>query len=138
MRVYTRDMSECYCIVLRRASRRLTAIYDEALLPVGVNVAQYSLLQHIGGKGPLSLTELGRLTELDRSTIGRNVKVLQRMGLVRGADGDDQREAMVRLSPAGDRLLAAALPLWEGAQAKVREVLGSEAAGHLNTLLAGL
>lgn len=81
MRVYTRIMSDpCYCIVLRRASRRLTAIYDAALAPLGVNLAQFSLLRTIRRTEPVSLTRLGHETELDRSTVGRNVRVLEGHG----------------------------------------------------------
>ena len=68
--------NECYCATIRDAARKVTAIYDAALAPVGVNAAQYRLLRSIERAAPLSLTELGRLTELDRSTIGRNVKLL--------------------------------------------------------------
>ncbi|WP_159715866.1 MarR family winged helix-turn-helix transcriptional regulator, partial [Geminicoccus flavidas] len=84
--------SPCYCIALRAASRRLTTLYDAALQPVGINVAQFSLLRNVKRAQPVSLTELGRRMELDRSTVGRNVRLLQRMGLVRMASGSDQRE----------------------------------------------
>lgn len=73
----------CYCDVLRAATRKTTAIYDAALAPAGVNLAQFSLLRKIQRAGSVSLSELGRLAALDRSTIGRNVRVLQRMELVR-------------------------------------------------------
>ena len=58
----------CICIAVRKASRRLTARYDEALAPVGINLAQFSLLRNIRRHGPVSLTRLGELTELDRSS----------------------------------------------------------------------
>jgi DNA-binding MarR family transcriptional regulator len=64
--------SVCYCDVLRAATRKTTAIYDVALAPAGVNLAQFSLLRKIQRAGSVSLSELGRLAALDRSTIGRN------------------------------------------------------------------
>ena len=93
--------TSCYCNELRKASRRLTAVYDEALAPAGVNLAQYSLLRNIGRKAPVSLTELGQITELDRSTVGRNARVLERMGLVAFSSGEDQRETMLSLTAHG-------------------------------------
>ena len=88
----------CYCSSLRAAARKTTALYDSALAPVGINVAQFALLRRIERAQPVSLTELGRLADLDRSTVGRNVKVLERLGLVRLASAEDQREAPVTLT----------------------------------------
>ena len=88
-------VNQCYCIALRAAARKATSIYDTALEPTGVNIAQFSLLRSIKRATAVSLTELGRMTDLDRSTVGRNVKVLERMGLVRVAGIDDLlRQAM--------------------------------------------
>jgi DNA-binding MarR family transcriptional regulator len=81
------------------------------------------------------LTEFGRLTELDRSTIGRNVKVLERMGLVALRAGDDRRESVAVLSKAGRRILASGAPLWEKGQNTVETKLGAVAAAHLRQAL---
>ena len=61
----------------------MTALYDSILEPAGVTLAQYSLLRRIERAGSVSLTRLGRITELDRSTVGRNVKALEKIRLVR-------------------------------------------------------
>jgi len=129
----------CYCIVLRKASRRITALYDEALAPIGVNLAQFSLLRKIARKEPVSLTELGRLADLDRSTIGRNVRVLDRMGLTETRPGrEDQREAMVALTAAGRKALEKGAPLWDSVQTRIEQRLGAENARQLETLLNAL
>ena len=129
---------ECYCAALRTAARKATAIYDAALAPAGVNLAQYRLLRIIARAAPVCLTELGRMTELDRSTIGRNVRLLQRMGLVRIAPGTDQREATVVLEEAGSRVLREGGPLWEEAQRRIESSLGRKPAAQLRTLLQSL
>eukprot|EP01035_Chromulina_nebulosa_P049431 gene49431-67135_t len=69
--------SSCYCILLRKASRRLSALYDEALEPFGINIGQFSQLRNIRRSQPVSLTALGGVMELDRSTVGRNTRVLE-------------------------------------------------------------
>lgn len=127
----------CYCIVLRRASRRLTAIYDAALAPLGVNLAQFSLLRTIQRTEPVSLTRLGHETELDRSTVGRNVRVLERRGLV-SVDAVGHRESMVTLCGPGKRLLAEGAPMWSGAQTEVETVLGRDDTLQLVGLLRAL
>ena len=98
MRVYTRAMDTlCYCAAVRAAARKTTALYDAALAPAGVTLAQYSLMRRIERAGTVSLTQLGRLAEFDRSTVGRNVKALEGLGFVRLGSADDQREAAVVL-----------------------------------------
>ena len=128
----------CYCAALRAASRKATALYDAALAPAGIGVAQFSLMRRIERTRTVSLTELGRLAELDRSTVGRNVRVLARMGLVRETEAGDQRETVVALTEAGAGTVRRAAPLWEEAQRRVETALGGEAAGTLRALALNL
>jgi DNA-binding MarR family transcriptional regulator len=128
----------CLCIAVRKASRRMTTVYDDALAPVGINLAQYSLLKKIRRMAPVSLTDLGAAMDLDRSTIGRNVKVLERMGLTQPVTGKDHREATVELSETGEAILTAAIPLWEQAQEQINSRLGADKVAQLEQLLAEL
>lgn len=130
--------SDCYCALLRKASRRMTALYDEALAPVGVNLAQFSLLRNISWQQPVSLTDLARVVELDRSTVGRNVKVLARMGMTAAGVQDDGREATVVLTKKGRMVLNDGAPLWDAAQARVESAVGDHTSQVLHDLLAAL
>src|SRR6202012_3095804 len=106
----------CYCAAVRTAARKTTALYDSILEPAGVTLAQFSLLRKIKRAGTVSLTGLGRLAELDRSTIGRNVRALEKLRFVSVASAEDHREAAVQLTPEGERVLGAGSPLWDEAQ----------------------
>jgi DNA-binding MarR family transcriptional regulator len=128
----------CYCAAVRAAARKTTALYDAVLAPAGVTLAQYSLMRRIERAGTVSLTRLGRLADLDRSTVGRNVKALEQLGLVRLGSAEDQREAAVTLAPAGAKALRRAAPLWKEAQRRVEATLGASEAGRLLTLAASL
>jgi DNA-binding MarR family transcriptional regulator len=128
----------CYCVAVRTAARKTTALYDSLLEPAGVTLAQFSLLRKIRRMGTVSLTRLGLLTELDRSTIGRNVKALEKLRLVRLGPAEDQREAAVRLTPAGQRALLVGAPLWTEAQRRVEAALGVTGAAQLQTLANNL
>jgi DNA-binding MarR family transcriptional regulator len=128
----------CYCAVLRAASRKTTALYDEALAPAGIGVAQFSLMRRIKGVGTVSLTDLARLAELDRSTVGRNVKVLERIGLVSETAAEDRRETTVALTEAGRETLRRARPLWIEAQRRVEAALGEADAETLRALAQSL
>jgi DNA-binding MarR family transcriptional regulator len=131
--------SACYCALMRAATRRLGAIYDAALAPLGINIAQYSLLRRIRHYQPISLTELGRVAELDRSTVGRNVRVLERANLVTTKSGEkDQREAVVMLADRGAAVLEAAEPVWEQCQRAIEDRLGPDRIGDLHGIMRAL
>ncbi len=132
------SLDTCHCILLRRASRKVSSYYDEALSPLGVNIGQFSLLRNIRSMQPVSLTDLALRVELDRSTVGRNTKVLERMGLVATGLGEDQREAQLSLSEAGHALLTEGAPLWDSVQANIEERLGRDKTQQLQELLNAL
>ena len=116
--------SECICTHLRRAARGVSRHYDEALADFGINVAQFSLLRHLQRLDRPSITSLAEAMGLERSTLGRNLRVLEADGLVQLVDGDDQRNRVVLLSEAGRARLEAAHPAWVQAQAHLVEQLG--------------
>ncbi|MBB2495150.1 MarR family winged helix-turn-helix transcriptional regulator [Aquipseudomonas ullengensis] len=130
--------THCLCTKLRRASRSVTKLYDDALDAVGINVAQYSLLKHLQRLGQPSITTLAESLGLDRSTLGRNLKVLQGKGLVLLSGGEDQRNRLVSLSEAGKACLAQALQAWEQAQVQLAERMGGERRALLLELLGEL
>ncbi len=139
MGIYPHLMSDlCICIAVRKASRKLTSRYDAALEPVGINLAQFSLLRSIMRHERVSLTRLAEIVELDRSTLGRNVRVLKRMGLVAILPGDDLREATLSLTEAGQQTLSQAVPIWEATQDEIQQRLGAAGVAQLEALLGAL
>ncbi|MGO4002482.1 MULTISPECIES: MarR family winged helix-turn-helix transcriptional regulator [Pseudomonas] len=127
--------SQCLCINLRRAARGVSRYYDGALDGFGINVAQYSLLCNLQRLDQPSISTLAEAMGLDRSTLGRNLRVLEGEGLVRMDEGEDQRNRIVQLTPAGHERLAAALPAWEAAQQRLIDKLGAEKRATLLALL---
>lgn len=129
----------CYCTALRRATRRVTELYDAALAPYGVGVAQFALLRAVERAGRPTLTELGRSAGLDRSTVGRNVRVLVRMGLLKlDQDDGDLRASAVALTTDGRDLIQRADPVWAGVQREVEDRLGAGGADRLLVTLQGI
>ncbi|MEN5143048.1 MarR family winged helix-turn-helix transcriptional regulator [Pseudomonas juntendi] len=127
--------SECICTHLRRAARGVSRHYDEALAGFGVNVAQFSLLRHLQRLDRPSITTLAEAMGLERSTLGRNLRVLEAEGLVALAGGDDLRNRVVLLTDAGVQLLQAAHPAWEKAQVELVARLGEGQRDELVRLL---
>ena len=127
--------SECICTHLRRAARGVSRHYDEALEGFGINVAQFSLLRHLRRLDQPSISTLAEAMGLDRSTLGRNLRVLEGDGLVTLVEGEDMRNRIVLLTEAGAERLKAALPAWEAAQQRLIDRLGAEKRETLLKLL---
>jgi DNA-binding MarR family transcriptional regulator len=130
--------THCLCTKLRRASRGVTRLYDEALADVGLNAAQFSLLRYLQRLGQPSISELAEAMGLDRSTLGRNLRVVEGRGLLQLAGGTDQRSRKVVLTDAGVRVLEQGAPLWQQAQEQLALRLGADKRAELMALLDDL
>ncbi len=122
------DPVACLCANARRAALALTSLYDEALAPHGLKVTQFSLLCAIERHGEPNLTELAGATGLDRSTLGRNLRVLEGLGFVSLSPGEDQRDRVVALTKGGRARVRAAAGAWAKVQETLSGALGPDAA----------
>ena len=126
----------CNCLALRQATRQLTQLYDDELGQVDLRVTQYSLLSVLGRRGPSSLNDLARELVMDRSTLGHNLRPLEREGLVALAvDPSDKRARSLQLSARGRAKLEAARPHWQRAQDRFERSFGRADAGALRSLM---
>lgn len=115
--------SKCYCTNLRRSTNIISAFYDSTLKDSGLTVAQYYLLIHLSRLEAANITHWSRAVGLDRSTMVRNIKLLQVHGYVQTTEGHGK---VFTLSPEGRQVLTSAVPLWQQAQERIEAVLGSE------------
>lgn len=125
---------ECYCTLARRSARALTEFYDTVLGPSGLKVTQYSLLRAVERLAQPSLTELAEATGLDRSTLGRNLRVLEKSGFVMLGPVRDERSRVPKLTPQARHALEIARPLWAEAQTKVEAAVPAMTKQQLRTL----
>ena len=129
---------KCICIDLRSAAQRLTQIYDEAMAESGISVTQFSQMYMIQNLNGPTLTELAEASQLERSTLGRNVKVLEKQGLVELKPGEDARSKSIHLSRKGKHTFKRAVPLWYKAQSELVSRLGLEGRTQLDEMLTTL
>src|ERR1700730_17645062 len=91
----------CTCGSLRKASRRVSQFYDTALAPVGIKSTQFSILAEVDRgslEGPVTMCELAAAMVMDRSTLGHNLRPLERDYLVTlRLSPDDRRKRYVEL-----------------------------------------
>jgi DNA-binding MarR family transcriptional regulator len=121
----------CVCATARMAARSLTRIYDRALEPAGIRTTQFSVLARLLEEGPLPLTHLAGRLAMDRTTLARDLRPLERRGLVAISVGADRRVRMAELTPAGSRLVDEVRPLWKQVQRDVRAQLGPDHVARL-------
>ena len=126
----------CASFHLRRADRVVTQLYDDTLKPSGLKSTQFTLLTAIHLKGPVAINGLADAMVMDRTTLTRNLRPLEKQGWIDVAPGKDRRVREVSLTEAGRHVLESALPLWQKAQALVAERLGDERMQHLLSDLA--
>lgn len=127
--------ANCTLASLRRSARVVTQFYDAALRSSGLKSTQFSLLSIVYRAGPVAMSRLAEEMVMDRTTLTRNLKPLERRGLVRVEPGKDQRRRIVALTPEGRKALAEAHPLWLEAQDHMVDGLGHDAwAGLRETL----
>ncbi len=142
MGVYTRIMERtfaCHCITLRYAAQTLTEVYDRVLAPSGLKVTQHMLLRSLlQEEDEQGITDLAQKLGSDRSTVGRNVRILARDGLVSLSRGSDRREHTVHITQKGREAVSLADPLWQKSQTAVEEVLGKDQLKTLRILLSQL
>ena len=118
------DFEACACFNVRKVSRQLSQLYDHALEPSGLKNTQFTMLAVASEAGPISITNLSRLLDLDRTTLTRNLRIMEREGLIAVGSGKDARSKIVTLSAKGRSRLSQATPLWRSAQAKILKRFG--------------
>ena len=115
---------QCACFNSRKAARAITKFYDDMLAPSGLKATQLTMLGAISILGTAQMSELASLVALDKTTLTRNLKLLQSDGLIAIAAGLDRRARVVRLTRTGTDTLERALPFWREAQQRMVEHLG--------------
>ena len=129
------NTADCACFNLRKASRAITHLYDEVLRSTGLRTTQFTILRVLQARGEMPITQLAWELVMDRTTLTRNLRPLDKQGLLIITAGDDRRTRIVMVTARGRDTVQQALTLWEQAQTRVVESLG-EARWH--TMLADL
>src|ERR1700761_1541664 len=132
------EPNSCNCAALRKASRRMSQFYDAALASCGLKSTQFAVLAEIErrAEAPPTIRDLAERLVMDQSTIGQNLRPLEREGLIAlVTDETDRRSRRVTLTRTGRARLAAALPLWSSAQQRFESGFGKRAAAELRTVL---
>ncbi len=127
--------SNCNCQSIRQAARQVTQLYDRHLAPTGLRTSQLSILVNLSRSGPQSINGLATALVMDRTTLGRGIKPLERDGLIAIGDGPDGRTRSLKLTAAGRKKMTQAILCWQEAQAEFETAFGAAEASALRATL---
>ena len=129
---------ECAALRTRMAARKVTRAYDEALRPLGLKVTQFTLLIAIKQGAPDSISQLAEMLALERTTLTRNLQLLEKEGLVDVEPEGYRRARSMSLTKKGEAKLKKALPIWRTTQNRIVARLGKDRWNEAKILLGDL
>jgi len=121
----------CACFNIRKASRTVTQYYDEIMSGAGLRGTQFSILVVVSILGELTISVLAGKLVMDRTTLTRNLKPLEKQGLIQIGPGQDRRTRAIQITESGQQILTVALPLWQEAQTKLIDKMGQQRFDYL-------
>jgi DNA-binding MarR family transcriptional regulator len=124
----------CLCATLRRASRGLTQVYEDALRPLGLRSSQFTILQLLSFTGEAPQGRIGEILSMDSTTLTRTLAIMLRHKWLAERRGHDRRERLLRLTPVGKAHFRRALPIWEKVQSRVRMKWGEQSWNNFSQL----
>lgn len=125
----------CLMFNFREVCRTITQIYEEQLKSIGLYSTQYTLLVSLSLQEPQKLSSLAKTIGLDRTTLTRNLSLLEKKGWVTYEKSSDSRQKIVTLTNEGEKILNQAFPIWENVQNMFIKELGNQ---NFNEILNNL
>lgn len=119
-------MQNCLCFHLRSTSRALTQFFSSKLSAHGLLPTQTPILSALANRPEASMAELSDWLSMDRTTLVRNLRPLERDGLVKLSGKGRGGKVMVEITLKGKSALARLMPDWRAAQRAVVKTLGDE------------
>ena len=130
------NSNDCNCLAVRQAARYITQFYDRCLAAAGLRTTQYGVLSRLKRQGPMSINTLAAALVVDRTTLGRNIRPLERDGLIAiESDPSDGRSKILRLTKAGEARFQRAEKHWVEAQKRFERAYGGRQASQLRESL---
>src|SRR5439155_19083517 len=123
------DMSaveNCVCFNLRRVTRAVTQFYDSEMRRHGIRPTQGSILSSLQAKESWNMAELSDWLGMDRTTLVRNLRPLQRDGLVQTSGGGRGNRVELAITAKGRKQIEKLTPAWKSAQCAAVKTLGEK------------
>ncbi len=131
--------SHCVNSSLHQTARAISRIYSEEMRPCGIKRSQFSILGNLLRLNVVTLTELADTLYMDRTTLSRNIKPLEKRGLVHiNTSPTDARAREITLTTEGKAQFQEAIKFWRKAQKRVVSAFGEDNWAELESRLQKL
>ncbi|WP_334500328.1 MarR family winged helix-turn-helix transcriptional regulator [Bradyrhizobium sp. AZCC 1678] len=124
----------CFCLASRQAARKITRLYDSHMQGSGVRVTQFTILSQLMLRGEMPIGKLAGLLGMERTTLSRNLTLLEDKGWISISAGEDPRARMIDITAQGRGLVRRGFPHWSKAQAHIGKLLGADGQAALKLL----
>ena len=128
--------ASCFCLASRQAARRITRLYDSHMQPSGIRVTQFTILSQLMLRGEMPIGKLAAILGMERTTLTRNLTLLERQKWISSKAGDDPRSRMIAITAQGRGMVRRGFPYWSKAQVQVGKMLGADGQAALKILAA--
>jgi DNA-binding MarR family transcriptional regulator len=129
---------KCTSLNLRRAARAASQFLENYLQPLGLHSSQFGILNCVSRFGSITMTSLAEEMSLDRTTVTRNLQIMERDGMVEVFEGKDRRVREIALTDYGKEVLSRAIPLWQQAEADLDALLTEEQRKAILTIVSAV
>jgi DNA-binding MarR family transcriptional regulator len=128
--------ASCFCLASRQAARRITRLYDSRMQPSGIRVTQFTILSQLMLRGEMPIGKLAAILGMERTTLTRNLTLLEQQKWISSKAGDDPRSRMIAITAQGRGMVRRGFPYWSKAQVQVGKMLGADGQAALKILAA--
>jgi len=126
--------AECFCLASRQTARKITRLYDRAMQESGIRVTQFTILSQVMLRGEMPIGKLAGILGMERTTLTRNLMLLEGRKWISIKPGDDPRSRIIAITAQGRGIVRRGFPYWSKAQAHVGRMLGGDGQAALKTL----
>jgi len=126
----------CFCLASRQAARKITRLYDTCMQESGIRATQFTILSQLMLRGEMSVGKLAGILAMERTTLTRNLALLEGERWISTKPGEDPRARMIAITAQGRGVVRRSFPYWSKAQAEVGKLLGADGQAALKLLVS--
>ena len=124
----------CFCLASRQAARKLTRLYDSLMQESGIRATQFTILSQLMLRGEMPVGKLAGFLGMERTTLTRNLALLETQKWISTRPGEDPRARIVAITTQGRGIVRRSFPYWSKAQAAAGKLLGADGQAALKVL----
>jgi DNA-binding MarR family transcriptional regulator len=124
----------CFCLASRQAARKITRLFDAVMQESGIRATQFTILSQLMLRGEMPVGKLAGFLGMERTTLTRNLALLEAERWISTKPGEDPRARMIAITVQGRGMVRRGFPYWSKAQAQAGKMLGADGQAALKVL----